>query len=164
MFEKESKSKKCPRCKELIGADSDFCPNCGELFLNNTYCAEHQDNAAIGVCIICSTPFCKKCGVRTGNRYLCNRHSKYEIYERMARVYGASDAVKVDLAKDSLEKSGLHPYVFSRKSNPISIGGPEYTLFRASGGYEEQIINEFKLLVPCQEVEEAEVILKELKF
>ena len=155
---------KCPYCKLLIGADSDFCPNCGELLVEHTFCAEHQDNPAVGVCIICSTPFCKKCGVRTDGHYLCNKHSKYEIYEGMARVYGASDSIKVDFAKDALEKSGLHPFIYSRKSSPISLGGPEYSLFRASGGYNGQIINEFKLMVPCQEVEEAEAIIKELKF
>jgi hypothetical protein len=44
------------------------------------------------------------------------------------------------------------------------LGGPDYSLFRASGEYDGHIINEFKLMVPCQEVEEAEAMLKELEF
>ena len=157
-------SKKCSHCKELVGADSDFCPNCGELFVKDIFCAEHQDNPAIGVCIICSTPICKSCGQRTDNHFLCHLNSDYEIYEGMANVYASSDAVKVDLAKDVLVKRGLHPYVYSRKASAISLGGPEYTLFRASGEFHQRIINEFKLMVPCREVEDAEAILEEMEF
>lgn len=159
-----SNSKKCPHCGEFVQAESEFCVICGEIFEENVFCAEHHNVPAIGVCIICSVPFCKKCGTRIGDHYLCFRHSEYEIYEGMARIYGSSEAVKVDLAKDALEKCGFHPYVYSRKSSSISMGGPEYTLFRASGEFHSQIINEFKLMIPCQEVEEAEQVLKELNF
>jgi hypothetical protein len=110
MPEVESKTIKCPHCKELIEADSDFCLNCGELFAEDTFCAEHQGKPAVGVCIICSTPFCKECGMRTDDHYLCNRHSNYEIYEGMTRVYGANDSIKVDFAKDALEKNWFHPF------------------------------------------------------
>jgi hypothetical protein len=160
----KSNTKKCPHCRELVEAESEFCVICGELFEKNVFCTEHHNIPAIGVCIICSVPFCKKCGTRTDDHYLCYRHSDYEIYEGMARIYGSSDALKVDLAKYALEEYGFHPYIYSRKASPISMGGPEYTLFRASGEFHRQIINELKLMIPCQEVEEAEQILKELNF
>ena len=52
----------------------------------------------------------------------------------------------------------------SRKTSPLSMGSPDYTLFRASGEYDGHIINEFKLMVPLQEVLPAEEKLRELEF
>jgi hypothetical protein len=98
--------------------------------------------------------------VGTGGR----EHDALEIYEGMARVFGNSDAVQVEFAKSSLETVGLHPLVFSRKASPISLGGPDYTLFKASGDYDGHVINEFKLMVPCQEVEFAIEKLRKHKF
>jgi hypothetical protein len=46
----------------------------------------------------------------------------------------------------------------------IQMDGPDYTLFRASGEYNGHIINEFKLMVPCPEVLDAEKKLRELEF
>jgi hypothetical protein len=95
---------------------------------------------------------------------LCDEHDTLEIYEGMARVFGNSDAVQVDFAKNSLETAGLHPFVFSRKTSSTPGGAPDYTLFRSSGEYDGHIINEFKLMVPCQEVQAAEQKLRELRF
>jgi hypothetical protein len=58
----------------------------------------------------------------------------------------------------------LHPFLYSRKASAISIGGPDHTTFRASGEYDGHIINEVKVLVPCQEVLEAEKLLRDLEF
>ena len=71
---------------------------------------------------------------------------------------------QVEFAKNSLETDELHPFVYTRKASPISIGGPDYTLFRASGEYDGHIVNEFKLMVPCQEFPIAEQKLRELGF
>ena len=157
-------SSKCHSCGEKVQPDFEFCPNCGELLINDVFCEIHQDEEALGVCIICSTPVCKKCGIKTSGHYLCNIHSKYEIYEGMARVFGTNDAVNIEYVKDTLDREGLHPYIYSRKASPLSIGGQDYSLFRASGEYDGNIINEYKLMVPCQEVEDAEIILKDLEF
>lgn len=154
----------CGHCNEDVQEDDDFCPNCGELLADDMTCNVHAGQPAAGVCIICTRPCCWECGSRVNDRFLCNHHKTYEIYEGMARVFGSSDAMQVDLAKTSLEKDGFHPLVFSRKTSPLSIGGPDYTLFNASGEYDGHIINEFKLMVPCQEVERAEQKLRELEF
>lgn len=154
----------CGRCNEEVQKDDDFCPNCGEVLADNVTCQWHAAQPAAGVCIICTRPCCWECGSRVRDRFLCHRHSGYEIYEGMARVLGTSDAAQVELAKDSLEKDSFHPFVYSRKASPLSIGGPDYTLFRASGEYDGHIINEYKLMVPCQEVERAEQKLRALGF
>lgn len=43
-----------------------------------------------------------------------------------------------------------------------SLGAPDYTLFRASGDVLGHLVNEFKVMVPAQEVLEAEEQLKSL--
>jgi hypothetical protein len=154
----------CPHCESDVQEDDDFCPTCGELLAEDVRCTLHSTQAAVGVCIVCSQPFCLVCGGRVQDRFLCRDHESLEIYEGMARVFGSSDAVQVEFAKSSLETSGLHPFIFSRKASPISIGSPDYTLFRASGEYDGHIINEFKLMVPCQEVLDAKKKLQELEF
>jgi len=154
----------CPHCNAQVEADDDFCPTCGALFANDVFCDKHPKQSAIGVCIVCTKPSCSRCGHRVEKHFLCNEHDALEIFEGMARVFGNSDAVQIEFAKSSLEIAGLHPLVFSRKASPISLGGPDYTLFKASGDYDGHVINEFKLMVPCQEVESAMEKLRKLKF
>ncbi|MFH0992397.1 MAG: hypothetical protein V1799_20545 [bacterium] len=57
------------------------------------------------------------------NKRLC-----WDANNIILRVFGSSDAVQVEFAKGSLETAGLHPFIFSRKASPISIGGLDYTL------------------------------------
>jgi hypothetical protein len=97
------------------------------------------------------------------NRFLCSRHDTLEIYEGMARVYGTSDALHAAYLRSCLETAGLHPLLFSRKASPISLGGPDYTLFRAAGDYDGHIINEYKVMVPCREFPAAAAVLAELE-
>jgi hypothetical protein len=154
----------CPVCTNEVGEEDDFCHECGELFAEGIMCEAHPTQNATGVCIVCAKPYCKECGGRVNGRFLCNAHRTTEIYEGLARVFGDSDAVQVEFAKTTLEEAGLHPFLFSRKASPLSMGGPDYTLFRASGEFDGHIINEFKLMVPVQEVVAAKEKLKELGF
>lgn len=154
----------CSRCNSPLGETDDFCPECGVLLAEGVICHRHADRGAGGVCIICSLPCCLECGERTQGRFLCARHRNYEIVQGMARVYGDSDVAQVEFARSCLENVGLHPFVFSRKASPLSLGGPDYSLFRASGEYRGHLINEFKLMVPCQEVHDAEDALRELNL
>jgi len=154
----------CTQCSNGISMSDEFCPHCGHLLLKETRCRTHPDAPAAGVCIICAEPFCRSCSERVGKLFLCNDHCRYEIYQGMARVYGSSDAVQVDYAKSCLVEAGFHPFVYSRKASPMSLGGPDYMLFNASGEYDGHIVNEFKLMVPCQEVPAAEDTLRHLEI
>lgn len=154
----------CARCRNPVRGSDDYCMHCGALLVDGVTCHHHPSNPAAGVCVVCALPFCASCGGFVNYVFLCEAHTTYEIYQGMARVYGSSDAVQIDFAKSCLQEAGLHPFVYSRKASPISMGGPEYTLFRASGEYDGHILNEFKLLVPCHEVLEAEQRLKDLKI
>ncbi len=44
------------------------------------------------------------------------------------------------------------------------MGGPDYTLFRSSGDYNGFAINEFKIMVPFNEVLKAEKIIESLNI
>jgi len=153
----------CEDCNNRVNEDDDFCPECGALFIDEIFCDNHGDILADGVCIICSLPFCEKCGVKTNNHFLCNHHSNYEIYQGMARVFGTLDDTVAQHVKTCLEQDGLHPLLFCRHQPK---GGPRfaYTLFEAQGDYLGNIVNEIKVMMPCQEVVTAEEVLKSIKI
>lgn len=155
-------SKACSRCKCRLAEEDDFCPQCGKLQAKDVKCANHNALLAEGVCIICGKPMCRDCGTWVSKRFLCSDHSGYEIYEGMARVFGVSDEAAAQYVCKCLEQEGLHPLVYERKASAISVGGPDYTLFEASGEFDGHIINEVKVMVPCQEVVKAERVLKKL--
>lgn len=164
MKKRQQENLVCPKCNNAIGDVDEFCSDCGTVFGEGVRCKNHPLKEAHGACIICCEPLCQECGNRTNGIFLCNAHCNYEIYQGMARVLGASDAAEVEFGKSCLEQEGLHPFVYSRKASPISMGSPEYTLFRASGEYDGHIINEYKLMVPCQEVKKAERLLQKLEL
>lgn len=152
----------CENCDLEIEETPEFCPRCGTLFIEETVCDNHPGVEAVGVCVICSLPFCDKCGYETNNVFLCNEHGDYEIYESMVRVFGSSDEVQIRYLKEYLEDNDIHPFVYSRKSSPMHLGGSDYSLFRASGDFNGHLINEIKLMIPCGEVLEAEKLLSEI--
>lgn len=154
----------CDNCESTIDDDSDFCPFCGGLFLEDVKCEVHPDKDAIGVCVICQSPICGSCAGRTDDYFLCKEHANYEIYQGMARIYGTSDFALSEFVNDSLIKAGFHPFNYSRKTSPISLGGLDYSLYRASGEFDGHIINEIKIMVPLSEVIDAEKIIDELEL
>jgi len=154
----------CSDCHNQMKTEDQFCPHCGSAFEKGLSCTNHHDREAQGVCIICCVPYCSDCGGRTNKLFLCSNHYGLEIYEGLARVFGVSDAVMAQYVQTSLRQAGLHPFLFSRKASPISLGAPDHTLFRASGEYDGHIINEIKVMVPCQEVLKAERVLQDLEL
>lgn len=153
----------CDYCGAEITSDAEFCPKCGTLFISDVSCFNHSDNEAKGVCAICHQAYCKRCGLRVNNIFLCNEHSRYEIYEGMARVFGSSDEQQINYFKSILEENNLHPFVYSRKSSPLNLGGADYSMFKSSGTSNEHTLSEIKLLVPCSEVLQAEKIIDEFE-
>lgn len=163
MRNQRNKSRLCSECREQVAKDAEFCPHCGTVFAAGLHCSNHEGRDAAGVCIICCLSYCKRCASLVNKRYLCHKHEDYEIYEGMARVYGVSDAAAANYVSDCLGKRGLHPFLYSRKASPVSLGGSDYTLFEASGEYDGHIINEIKVMVPCGEVLTAEEVLVKLE-
>ena len=153
----------CKNCNQEIEDDSEYCPRCGTIFMNDVFCIIYTDVEATGVCVICADPYCNICGNHHKKVFLCEPHLKHEIYEGMAKVFGTSDEVEIQHLKSILEESGLHPFIYSRKSSPMHLGGTDYSLFRASGDFNGHIINEIKLMVPCGEVLEAEKLISEIE-
>jgi len=153
----------CDFCGTEISKDTEFCTKCGTIFIDDVSCFNHSDDDANGVCAICHQAYCKKCGLRVNNIFLCNEHCEYEIYQGMARVFGSSDEQQVNYYKSILEENNLHPFIFERKTSPISLGGVDYSLFRASGDVNGHLVNEIKLMVPCEEVLQAEKIIDEIE-
>lgn len=153
----------CDNCDFQADDDSDYCPRCGTLFIENINCENHKKNEAKGVCVICGNPYCIHCGHSVKNIFLCNEHDYYEIYEGMAKVFGTSDEVQIHYVKNCLDENSFHPFIYSKKSTPMQLGGDDKSLINFSGGG-EKIINEIKLLVPCGEVMEAEKLISEINI
>ena len=84
----------CPQCEAVVSEHDTFCPNCGAFFTDGLFCSNHLSMSADGVCVICSKPFCKKCGKSSVGVFLCDPHWGYEIQEGMARVFGTMDNVE----------------------------------------------------------------------
>jgi len=163
MNSSEENTFECSNCSREVKDTDEYCPGCGSLFLD-VMCENHVNEIAEGACVICSTAYCKKCGGFYNNVFLCEEHSGYEIYQGMARIFGSSDFLQVEYAKDCLIKENFHPFIYCRKASPISLGGIDYTLYRPSGDYNGHIINELKIMVPVQEVLSAEKLLVELEI
>ena len=152
----------CSNCEAQIVSDDEYCSHCGLILLEEKKCYLHKEDEAQGTCLICLKPFCKKCGLDVNKVFLCNEHTGYEIIEGMGRIYGSSDYLELSYYKEVLEKEGMHPFLYSRKSSPISLGNVDYSLFRASGEFNGHLINEIKLMLPLGEIIEAEKILEPL--
>jgi hypothetical protein len=151
----------CRHCEGSVTEADTYCPNCGSIFIDGLVCANHSSAEADGVCVICSKPFCKKCGKESIGVFLCDPHWQYEIQEGMARVYGCTDNVQAQFVTTTLEQSGYHPFLYSRKWNPgadlVAPGG----IVRNYGNHP---FVELKVLVPFAEVLNAEKTLSELRL
>lgn len=154
----------CEKCNSPISDENEFCPECGEIFIDEVKCKNHPSEVSEGVCIICCEPYCNDCLGSINKIFLCKTHSDYEIFQGMARVFGTNDEAQVRYAESCLLQEGLHPFLYFRKTSPLSLGGVDYSLFNASGDFDGHIINEIKLMVPCQEVIQAEAILHDLEL
>ncbi len=161
MNESEDNIYTCEECNNTVKEDDDFCPYCGSLFIDETFCENHTEIKAEGVCIICCNPYCKICGSKVNNHFLCKEHSGYEIYEGMARVHGSLDDTSAQYLKSCLEQEGLHPVLLSRHS-PFGGRRQAPLLFETMGDFSGHIANEIKIMVLCQEVLKAEEIIKTL--
>ncbi len=160
--ENEQEVFECSICKNQVDSDDEFCTECGTIFDDGINCSVHADIEAEGVCIICCLPFCNQCGANINKHFLCHTHSNYEIYQGMARVYGDLDDTNAQYVKSCLEQAGLHPFIYCKVQHK---GGSRlvYSLYEANGDSAGHIVNEIKVMVPCQEIVTAEDTLRELK-
>jgi hypothetical protein len=115
---------------------------------------------AEGVCVICSKPFCKKCGVNVLKIFLCDKHSDLEITEGKVRVFGSTDNVRTQFAVACLKQAGYHPFYYSRLFNPVA----DKVAITALRNFGNHPIEEQKVLIPYSEFINASKELKKHKF
>jgi len=161
----EEKKYLCSACDFEIQPDSDFCPRCGTIFIEKVKCENHPDIEAEGVCVICADPCCEKCGYEDSDVFLCNKHDSIETYQGLAKVYGTFDEIQIQFLKQCLEDKGLHPFIFSKKSTALHLGGVDHALITSAiNPGKNDVMNEIKLLVPFAEVIEARKTIDELEL
>jgi len=157
---KKSQQLKCGRCEEPIKQKDTFCKNCGGLFSDNLLCVNHKSMKAEGVCVVCSKPFCKKCGTDVLKVFLCDKHSDLEITEGKVRVFGSTDNVRTQFAVACLKQAGYHPFYYSRLFNPVA----DKVAITALRNFGNHPIEEQKVLIPYSEFINASKELKKHKF
>ncbi len=146
----------CSACgKEVIG-DYDFCPHCGSILSEGVFCDKHQHVAAVGVCVVCGVPCCDECGSEVNKTFLCARHVDCEIFEGMVKVYATHEEADAEFTKSRLDGAGLHPALFHLRRS-IDRGHVEYEVYARGENFNA---SEIKVMVPCEEVADAEIILK----
>ena len=151
----------CNFCGDVIKEDDEYCVNCGSIFVDDALCNNHEDIEANGVCVICSSAFCDKCGEFTNGKFLCREHDSYEIIDSMARVFSSNDALKIEYFKNILENEGLHPFIFKYEGNTIPFKGEDYPFFWKNGA--ALSLYEVKIMTPFYEVQKAEEIINGLE-
>lgn len=146
----------CPDCRKRVEEADDFCPHCGVIFSKGIVCDKHHRIEASGVCVVCGVPCCDECGGAMNGLFLCIRHSSYEIFQGMVKVYGTHDDADAEIAKARLNDAGLHATLFylKRFGRKSRVG---YEVFEEGKTFNT---SEIKVMVPCQEVIEAENVLK----
>lgn len=153
----------CDRCGTPVHETAAHCHECGALFDQHLSCSCHHSREALGVCIICSQPWCTLCGGWIDERFLCARHAGYEIIENLARVYGDTDFVRLQFAQKCLEQAGLRPFQFSLRQEPAHGVGFGYPNLAHRGG-DPHAVYEWKIMLPFDEVLRGEEVLRELDF
>jgi hypothetical protein len=149
---------RCEKCDTEVEENAEFCPSCGALFMEGVVCKEHPAVGAEGACVICQTLCCGECGGEQASTFLCNSHSRYEVMEGMARVYGTADTLQAHYIARCLEQAGLDPFVYSRRFNPGADVAQNLLYPQVRG----ETLNELKVCVPFGEVGAAEEVLKDL--
>jgi predicted amidophosphoribosyltransferase len=157
---KKSQQLTCSRCEEPIKQRDTFCKNCGGLFSDDMLCVNHKSVKAEGVCVICSKPFCKKCGADVLKVFLCDKHSDLEITEGKVRVFGSTDNVRTQFASACLEQAGYHPFIYSRLFNPVA----DKVAITGIRNFGNHPIEEQKVLILFSEFINASKELKKHKF
>lgn len=152
-------SRICPICDREVCHYDEHCRFCGSLFVDNIYCTNHTDTEAEGICLICSKPFCSECGTEVIGKFFCKEHSNYELLENLVTIYGSKDYNKILAIKALLEELNLHPTIINKTEKDTLGDISYYNNFNRSDNLVEKLSEEIKILVPCQEVQEAEELL-----
>ncbi len=111
--------------------------------------------AAIGVCVVCGVPCCDECGSKWMACSVCIHHVTCEMFEGMVKVYGTHEEAEAEFTKSRLD-AGLHPALFHLRRSR-DRGHVEYEVYEENENFNA---SEIKVMVPCEEVADAESMLK----
>jgi RNA polymerase subunit RPABC4/transcription elongation factor Spt4 len=150
----------CPECAEEITRDSDFCPHCGVLFpgAGKQMCDLHNEQIAIGVCIICRKLVCDSCLKVIRRRAFCPDHRKVIVEQDWARIFQSTDITESEMIRAFLQSAGYK--VLVRDFEPVGYvwdGGGDSSVSRSN------MSKPAKIYVPIPEYMKAKESLEEWK-
>jgi hypothetical protein len=140
----------CVYCDGEVTQDSDFCPHCGNLFVEapELKCDTHSDREAAGLCIICRKALCDECLVRKRDRIFCSEHHEVEVMQDWANVFQSIDYLQASIVKGKLESAGIGCQVYNQMQMS-TIG------FLEGGIARTQLKTPVKLFVPIPDFQKA---------
>ncbi len=148
----------CPKCKEAVSEESEYCIHCGALLKKDKLilCALHPDTVATAVCVLCQQPLCSACTIEVENRTVCIFHQDVEILDDWAVIFQSTDITEAELIRAVLKENDFQVVV----QNFDSIG------YAWDGGGESPIsrsnLNKpARILVPLWEYGDAEQCIEE---
>ncbi len=147
----------CSNCEGEVFKDSDFCPHCGYLLMDEKlFCDLHPEKEAGGVCIICQRLVCGMCSEESERRVFCLDHLEVIVDGDWAEVFRSTDVHDAELAKSLLQDAKHHVEV----QNFGSIG------YAWDGGGDNpqsrsNLNNPAKVFVPIDEYLKAREVLDE---
>ena len=151
----------CSNCDEEVTTDSDFCPHCGVLFVedDSIRCQTHTEKPASGVCILCRTLICSSCSMEEKGRLLCEGHAGVSVQEDWAEVFRSTDVNEAEMAKAFLESQGFKIHMLNFGSiGYVWDGGGESPLSRSALNKPVQVF------VPIPDYLQAKGVLEDWQF
>lgn len=139
----------CKHCSEEIASDSEACPACGLLLVEEN-CERHPDRAAKGICVVCGSALCADCNGAGDTQFQCEEHKNVTVLNGWAQVYTTSDDLEAQLIRENLEADGIDARILSQKDHfslPVELGE----------------LSQVRVLVPAYSYREADELISEHK-
>lgn len=114
----------CERCGEEIAVDSEACPACGYLRVQQA-CARHPERNGEGQCVICGIVLCAECNRGGTGHFVCEQHQEIPVVNGWAQVYTTPDDIEAQLISENLQAQGVDARILSQKDHfsiPVGLG------------------------------------------
>lgn len=147
-------NRRCEKCSSVLGDQADMCVVCGSLPEppgtpgKSVECENHQDEKAIGCCVVCGKPVCGDCSTSRNEKLFCDEPEHELLLEErevLAVTGSKSEAAMIEV---NLKQQGFDPRVFPRDDHVAVFWFPRLRCFR--------------ILLPKEEVKKGKEVLSSL--